>query len=223
MTQSPNKVYGTAKGPYTQKSIRARILALFLDNVGKIITRSQIIEVATDPVTGRIPENWHQRLSELRTDSGYTILSARDRKGLAVSEYVLAGTEQRVIAGRRVGPTPTTWEMVLEKAGRCCEWQEGGQRCSLADGDPDPIGGGTVRLTPDHKRPHAVEPLADRDDPDVWQALCGRHQVMKKNYWDDSTGWLNVQAIIQSASERVKRAVFVFLKRGLCVGEPQEQ
>lgn len=35
---------------------------------------------------------------------------------------------------------------------------------------------------------------------------------MKKNYWDDETGWLNVVAIIQSASEAQKREVFVFLK-----------
>ena len=45
-----------------------------------------------------------------------------------------------------------------------------------------------------------------------WQSLCGRHQVMKKNYWDDETGWLNVVAIIQSASEAQKRQAFEFLK-----------
>lgn len=39
-----------------------------MDNIGKVVTREQIIKVATDPKTGRIPENWHQRLSELRTD-----------------------------------------------------------------------------------------------------------------------------------------------------------
>ena len=56
------------KGPYNQRSIRARIEAFFLDNLGRVATREQIIQVATDPVTGRQPENWHQRLSELRTD-----------------------------------------------------------------------------------------------------------------------------------------------------------
>lgn len=35
---------------------------------------------------------------------------------------------------------------------------------------------------------------------------------MKKNYWDDETGWLNVVAIVQSASEAQKREVFAFLK-----------
>ena len=70
------------KGPYNQRSIRARIEAFFLDNLGRVATREQIIQVATDPVTGRQPENWHQRLSELRTDMGYTILSWRNRGDL---------------------------------------------------------------------------------------------------------------------------------------------
>ena len=79
----------TIVGPYTQRSIRARLEAFFLDNLGKVATREQLIEVATDPVTGRQPENWHQRLSELRTDKGYTILSWRNRGDLKVSEYIM--------------------------------------------------------------------------------------------------------------------------------------
>ena len=70
-----DKKYTTIKKKYNQKSIRKRIETFFLDNIGKIATREQIIEVATDPNTGEVPENWHQRLSELRTDHGYTILS----------------------------------------------------------------------------------------------------------------------------------------------------
>ena len=35
---------------------------------------------------------------------------------------------------------------------------------------------------------------------------------MKKNYWDDETGWLNVMAVVQSASEVEKRRVLEFLK-----------
>jgi hypothetical protein len=38
----------------------------------------------------------------------------------------------------------------------------------------------------------------DPSDPEEWQALCGRHQVMKNNYWDHTTGWLNVYAIVQA-------------------------
>lgn len=204
---------GGVKGPYLQKSVRRRIEALFLDNIGKIITRAQILEVAKNPQTQEIPENWHQRLSELRTDAGYTILSARDRSGLGVSEYVLVTAKRMAKASDRIKPAEATWAAVLERCKHTCEWEEGGVRCDLAEGVIDPVGGGTVRLTPDHRTPHSMDPAADPSNPDAWNALCGRHQVMKKNYWDDSTGRLNMIAIVQSASTKDKRAVYEFLKK----------
>ncbi|MDZ4770471.1 MAG: hypothetical protein SGJ24_15200 [Chloroflexota bacterium] len=73
-----NKIYGQIKRAYAEKSVRKRIEALFLDNLGKVLTSDQIKTVARDPVTGKQPENWHQRLSELRTDDGYTILTWRN-------------------------------------------------------------------------------------------------------------------------------------------------
>ena len=202
----------TVRGPYLQRSIRARIEAFFLDNLGKIVTREQLIEVATDPKTRRVPENWHQRLSELRTDKGYTILSWRNRGELRVSEYLMPNAERRSTASRRTRPTTTAWKEVLERHEYRCAWSEGGVTCGLRNGDTDPIGGGTVKLTPDHKTPHALHAEVDPRDPTKWQPLCGRHQVMKKNYWDDDTGWLNVLAIVQSASEEQKRQVLEFLK-----------
>ncbi|MDE0611439.1 MAG: restriction endonuclease [Gammaproteobacteria bacterium] len=200
------------RGPYRQASVRARIEAFFIDNLGKVATREQIIKVATDPETGRIPENWHQRLSELRTDKGYTILSWRNRGNLKVSEYMMPNSERRNTASKRTRPTRKTWEKVLETANYQCAWEEQGIVCGLKDKEIDPVGGGTVKLTPDHKQPHAVHASIDPNDPDKWQPLCGRHQVMKKNYWDDETGWLNVMAIVQSASEEQKQQVFGFLK-----------
>lgn len=199
------------KGPYNQRSIRARIEAFFLDNLGKVATREQIIQVATDPATGRQPENWHQRLSELRTDMGYTILSWRNRGDLKVSEYMMPNAERRSAASRRVRPTAHTWEQVLKTANYRCVWNESGTHCSLRQGDIDPVGGGTVRLTPDHRLPHSLNADADPHDASKWQPLCGRHQVMKRNYWDDETGWLNVLAIVQSSSEAQKRQVLNFL------------
>jgi hypothetical protein len=207
------KVYAKPKGSYNQPTVRGRIEALFLENVGKVVTREQILQAAKDPKTGRVPENWHQRLSELRTDYGYTILSWRDTKDLKVSEYLLKSRKKRPTAGRRIKIGPKAWSLVLARANHRCEWLEGSVICGLREGEQDPIGGGTVRLTPDHKEPHSVNPNPDPDNPNDWQALCGRHQVMKKNYWDDSTGWLNVLAIIQASSAKEKRKVYEFLKR----------
>ncbi len=199
------------KGPYLQRSVRARIEAFFLDNIGCVATREQIIEVATDPRTGRTPENWHQRLSELRTDFGYTILSWRNRGELRVSEYMMPTAEKRPKAAKRVRPTRATWKKVLEQHEHRCAWSEAGEECGLEQGDIDPVGGGTVRLQPDHKQPHAMNPDADPEDPNAWQPLCGRHQVVKKNYWDHDTGSLNAYAIVQAASEADKWQVYEFL------------
>jgi hypothetical protein len=190
--KTSRKKYAEIKGPYLQKSIKDRIRALFLDNIGRIVTREQILEVAKDPQTGRTPENWHQRLSELRTDEGYTILSQRNRGDLRVSEYLMPTAERRPTALGRVKIHPDTWQDVLRRANYRCEWQEGDTVCGLREGNIDPVGGGRVKLTPDHKRPHAIDPRSDPEDPNAWQALCGRHQVIKKNYWDHTTGWLNV-------------------------------
>ncbi len=179
--------------------------------MGRIVTREQIQAVAADPNTGKVPENWHQRLSELRTDVGYTIQSWRDSSELKMSQYRLVSTEKRTSAGQRVKISPTTWKAVLERAANACEWDDGSVRCGLEQGAIDPVGGGTVRLTADHKTPHSTNPLADANDPNAWQALCGRHQVVKKNFWDHGTGKLNVYAIVQSASKAVKREIYEYL------------
>ena len=205
-------------GKYKQASILSRLEAFFLDNVAKTVNREQILRVAADPKTGRVPENWHQRLSELRTDFGYTIESSRDTKELKRSEYRLVSTKRRVGAGKRIKIKAEAWKAVLDRAGNACEWEDGGMRCGLEAGSIDPIGGGTVKLTADHKTPHTMNPATDAGDPNAWQAFCGRHQVVKKNYWDHSTGKLNAYAIVQSAGEKTKREIYKFLKAYF--GEP---
>jgi HrpA-like RNA helicase len=210
-TEHLEKVYGRVRKKYKQSSIKQRIEALFLDNIGKIISREQILQVATDPITGKQPENWHQRLSELRTDDGYTILSWRNRGWLRVEEYLMTSPDKRTEAGKRVRPNKETWQQILTKAKHCCEWKEDGKLCGLKEGEIDPIGGGKVKLTPDHKKPHSINPESDPKDAKQWQALCGRHQVMKKNYWDTSTDKMNVYAITQSATAVEKEIIFKFL------------
>jgi hypothetical protein len=64
-TYSGEAERGKVRGPYKQESVKKRIEALFRDNVGKVLTREQILIAARDPKTGIDPENWHQRLSEL--------------------------------------------------------------------------------------------------------------------------------------------------------------
>jgi hypothetical protein len=179
MRASKQRLYAVVR-KYRQKSVLQRIEAFFLDNVGRVATREQIQEVARDPKTGKIPENWHQRLSDLRCIHGFTIRSWRNQGDLKVMEYLMPSAEKRASARQRVRPNPAAWKAVLARCNNTCEWNEGGETCNLRDGDIDPIGGGTVRLQADHKSPHSINPEADPADPDAWQALCGRHQVVKK-------------------------------------------
>jgi hypothetical protein len=211
MTGRSQYPLGAVTNIYNQKSVKKRLEAFFIDNVGKIVTNEMLIEVSQDPITRKAPENWHQRLSELRTDDGYTILAKRDRAFLLVGEYVLDSLDKRARAGKRVLPTKQTWQQILHRADHRCEWTESGEFCNMQNGSVDPIGGGTVKLTPDHMQPHSVNPNADPSDMTQWQALCGRHQVMKKNFWDSSTGKLNTPAIIQAASASEKREAYEVL------------
>jgi hypothetical protein len=192
------------------QNVRGLIRQLFLDNLRVVITNEQI-DAALREAFGRRIENWHQRLSELRTDEGYTILSNRDRADLRPGQYLMETPDRRSEASKRVRPAPATWQAVLVRARNCCEWNEGGILCGLAHGGIDPIGGGTVRLTPDHVRPHSIDPNSDPTDPLQWQALCGRHQVTKRNYWDGTTGKLNVIGIVQAAPGADKLQVFQML------------
>lgn len=203
---------GRVRKSYPQPTVRKRIEALFLGNLGRIVTREMILAAARDPKTGRAPENWHQRLSELRTDQGYSILTSRDRAFLKVSEYLLESDVREPRARSRVQISAAAWATVLARSGRKCEWVDGQSICGLAEGAIDPVGGGRVVLTPDHKAPHSIAGGIDPGDASAWQALCGRHQVVKKNFWDDRSGKLNYYAIVQAAPHEEKERIFAMLR-----------
>jgi hypothetical protein len=129
-----------AKGDQKKLSARDIIRNFFLDNLGRVVTREQIIAAV-----GRDVENWHQRLSELRTDEGFTILAHKDRADLKTGQYLMPTAKQNPIAARRRKPTDATWAVVLKRAKNACEWHEAGVKCGLASGDTDAIGGGRVK------------------------------------------------------------------------------
>jgi hypothetical protein len=153
---------------YPQRSVLKRIEAFFLDNIGKVVPREMLQQVAKDPNTGKIPENWHQRLSDLRCLHGYTIRSWRNQGDLQIMEYRMPYSTRRPTAGQRVHLSKDAWQAVLQRSGSACEWNEAGTVCGLREGDTDPIGGGTVRLQADHKSPHSINAATDPDNPDAW-------------------------------------------------------
>jgi len=183
---------------YPQTTIRQRLEAFLLDNIGVVVTTDQLRQIARDPKEGILRENWHQRLSELRTDYGYTILSNRDDRSLKPGEYCLESNVRRETAKVRRAINAKIRKALLDQSPVCAY-----PGCGLRDGEIDPVGGGTVRLQVDHKTAH------DHDDSGLneiqnYQLLCGRHNVTKKNLWDDQTGKLNIRAILQAIPQSDK-------------------
>lgn len=192
----------------TGSSVRGRIREFLILHGGKVVTREQIQEAARDPETGKVPENWHQRLSELRVDEGYDILSWRDRESLKPSEYLLESTTPKRAPKPRAHLSATERSKLFERDGYCCQWPG----CLLKAGAIDPIGGGTVVLTADHRTPHSLPGGQWTGTLDDWQTLCARHQQEKKNFIDDRTGRKNLRELVRAASAKEKRVIFEDLK-----------
>ena len=58
----PAKKYSEDTNAYDQKSVRARIEALFLNNIGLVVTREKILAAAKDPNTGK--ERWPRKFGQ---------------------------------------------------------------------------------------------------------------------------------------------------------------
>ena len=82
----------------------------------------------------------------------------------------------------------------------------------MAKGAIDPIGGGAVVLTADHKTPLSQANNNATGTLDDWQTLCARHQQEKKNFIDDRTGRRNLRELVRAAGEADKRAIFEDLR-----------
>jgi len=194
--------------PRKKSSVRSRIRDFFLEHVHEVVTREQIQEAARNPETGKVPENWHQRLSELRVDEGYDILSWRDRQHLKPGQYVLDSADPARVPKPRATLTSGERAALFERDGYTCQWPD----CKLQEGDVDPVGGGTVVLTADHRSPHSLPDGRWTGTLEDWQTLCARHQQEKKNFIDDRTGRKNVGELVRVAPEKVKREIYDFLR-----------
>lgn len=187
---------------------RTRIRDFLIENVGIVVTREQIQEAARNPDTKKVPENWHQRMSELRVDEGYDVLSWRDRAALKPGQYLLeSATPMRV-------PKPRTYlsaderQQVFLRDGQMCQWPG----CGLTAGIIDPVGGGTVVLTADHRTPLSLADGVWTGTLDDWQTLCARHQQEKKNFIDDRTGRKNIRELVRAAGKEEKLLIYADLK-----------
>jgi hypothetical protein len=137
-------------------SSKYRILAFLLENIGNVLSSSQIREAS-----GGASE-WARRVRELRDEEGYQILTHRDRADLKPGQYLMLTVARRPVFARDI--SKETRAFVLERNGYTC------QMCGLAAGDTDPfVPSRKVRLT----MGHIVDKYLGGDDtPNNLRAVC---------------------------------------------------
>lgn len=120
------------------QSARARLLAYFLANVGRIMDSEELSAV------GAISE-WARRVRELKDEHGWQILTHNDRADLKPGQYIMVSPEQLSVAERAI--SKETRARVLELYGSVC------YTCGAIAGEPHPASGKLTVLHMGHLLP----------------------------------------------------------------------
>ncbi|HAK97252.1 MAG TPA: HNH endonuclease [Planctomycetes bacterium] len=178
-------------------SARDRLLAFFLKNVGKVVTKEQLSAVAG------ISE-WARRVRELRDNFGYDIQSDRDCEDLSPGDYRLTSLAPRKAIKRDVSSSQRA--RILARDGYTC------QVCGAGAGEPDPSDTRRrVRLRVDH-----VVPVSEggSNEDDNLRALCEACNAGRSNLQVPlSKRSINFMASIRRLPRDVQRQVYEFLKQ----------
>jgi len=135
---------------------RTKLRMHFLNNLGKVMTSSELREVA-----GGISE-WARRVRELRNEEGYQILTHNDRSHLKPGEYLLE--DPKPIPAFARGVSKETRALVLDRNGFTC------QMCGSVAGETHPY-------DPSRKVRLHIGHIIDKskggsDDPSNLRAIC---------------------------------------------------
>lgn len=153
------------KGYQGKVSIKERFRYLFTHNLRRRFSRDQLQEVA-----GRDKPRWHQRISELRTDDGYTIKQARHEN---TSWYAMPHADCRDMTASRF-PLDKYRDGLIERDGDTCAL------CCVKDGEMSERTTTKVTLQPDHIIPHAH---GGKDSMSNLQLLCQPCNLFKKEHY----------------------------------------
>jgi hypothetical protein len=116
-------------------SAKARIRNYFLEHIGEVVTKEDLIAVT--PIS-----EWARRVRELRDEEGWPILSYKNTltpdemelygldRQLKPGEYILAGTEKMDVTARLI--SKDIRHAVLQRYGATCQF------CGRSHRDPDP-------------------------------------------------------------------------------------
>ena len=181
-------------------SAKQKIKAFLLANIGEVVTKNQLSEVAA-PVT-----EWARRVRELRTDEGWPIASHLDDGSLRPGEYMLTAEPpppgeyrfSRQISG-------ALRAQVLERNGYTC------QMCGIGAGeryDDDPTR--RARLQIGHIVDHILGGPAVLGN---LRALCARCNQGAKNVTDPPPSWTWLLGQVRRASRDDQRKVLGWLRK----------
>ena len=178
------------------QSARARILDYFKQNVGKVVNKEELIEVANI-------SDWARRVRELRDEFGYRISSFADRADLRPGQYVLEAPDPDPKARRRHIKSDTR-ARILSRDGFTC------QVCGLGAGDPDPDHPHRkIRLHVDHITPISV---GGDDSDDNLRTICNICNQNRSNLFQRDDLTIDALVFIRKQPRKVQKQVYEFLK-----------
>ena len=183
-------------------STRQKLLNHFVNNVGRVVTNTELRKVA-----GNVSD-WRRPISDLRHVDGYTIHSHHDKRSLKRGEYLMPTMKRRFeIARKRMKPTKTVEEIVRQREKNMCSV------CGTRENEVNPDTGRVPFLQFDHITPHDSEHKSNPRDPDAWQLLCPLHNGEKKSFWDDKGGRPNVVHMVKHLTTwKEKEKIYIFMQ-----------
>jgi hypothetical protein len=184
-----------------QRSARERILEHFKENVGRVVDRKDIQEVAQI-------SDWARRIRELRDEFGWDISSFNDDASLKPGQYRLESTEPGPVSLRHIAPEQRT--RILKRDDYACQFPTDNGKCGLRHGDPDPNRlGKRVRLELDHLQP--ISTGGDNSDDNL-QILCSYHNKLRGNLYGRD-GRINLLELVQNRPHQEQLEIYQFLKK----------
>lgn len=191
MNMNKTKKTTTPKAPGS----KSKILDFFLANIGRVLDHEEI-----QKASGYAAE-WARRVRELRDESGYRILTNKDRDTLKPGQYLLE-TDKRMPAFAR-NISKETRAIVLERNGYTC------QMCGAGAGDQDPYNPARkVRLTMGHI---VDKDKGGTDDPGNLRATCTNCNEGLQNTAPPKPDLLHLMKTLRRANVDDQRAALAWL------------
>ena len=179
-------------------SAKKRIAAFFVANIGTVVNKTQLAEVAY-PVA-----EWARRVRELRDEEQWPILTNNDLNSLKPGEYLMTGLppEKKDVSFSRNISGKLRAE-VLDRNGFTC------QMCGATPGEIDLETGRKVRLHIGHI---VDKSLGGRDELSNLRTLCSTCNQGAKNVTTERPSGIWLLSAVRRAGQDEQRELYRWLQ-----------